>query len=202
MAPATNVNEMEPQEQAKSKQQGVKGEPPTVRKSAAGEKKEGAKPKHAQAVTVGIPLDGLSHVERDVPVDEPPALAPNSELKYIGKPTPRQDGRAKVTGEARYTADVRLPGMLFGRLLDAAVPHDRVLAIDTSAAERYPGVRAVHVIEHVLGNAELRDKSKETPSRYPIVRYAGQPLAGVAAISQDAADEAAALIEVRYETMP
>jgi xanthine dehydrogenase YagR molybdenum-binding subunit len=150
----------------------------------------------------GIPQTGVSKIERQVPIDEPPPLAANADLKYVGKPTARYDGVAKVTGRGKYTADVHLPGMLYARMLDANVPHAKITSIDTSAAEKYPGVRAVHVIQHVMGNAELRDPSKETPSRYPIVRYSGQPIAAVAATSQAAADEAAALIKVTYEPMP
>ena len=74
--------------------------------------------------------------------------------------------------------------------------------MDTSAAEKAPGVKAVHVIEHVMGSAQLRDPKLETPSNYPIVRYAGQPIAAVAATSQNLADDAAALVVVKYETMP
>ena len=191
-----------------SKQQALKGEPKPVRGAAHSEKSDekGHPPPpratRAQSVVLGIPQGGLSEVVRQVPLDEPPPLRPNAELKHIGKPTVRQDGRAKVTGAAQYTADIRLPGMLFGKLVNASVPHARVVAIDTSAAERLAGVRAVHVIEHVLGNAELRDKSKETASRYPIVRYTGQPVAGVAAVSQAIAGEAARLVKVQYEVMP
>ena len=58
------------------------------------------------------------------------------------------------------------------------------------------------MIEHVYGIAELRDPKQELPSRYPIVRYAGQPIAGVAAVSQQVADDAAKLVKVQYEPMP
>jgi xanthine dehydrogenase YagR molybdenum-binding subunit len=92
--------------------------------------------------------------------------------------------------------------MLYARMVDATIPHGRIVSIDTSAAEKVPGVRAVHVIEHVYGVAELRDPKLETPSRYPMVRYAGQPVAGVAAISQQIANDAAALVKVQYDTMP
>src|SRR5580704_1261575 len=105
-------------------------------------------------------------------------------------------------GTGKYTADIHLPGMLYARMIDATIPHGRILSIDTSAAEKVPGVRAVHVIEHVYGVAELRDPKLETPSRYPMVRYAGQPIAGVAAISQQIANDAAALVKVQYDTMP
>jgi xanthine dehydrogenase YagR molybdenum-binding subunit len=150
----------------------------------------------------GIPQNGLQHKEREVPQDEPPPLPANAELKYIGKPTERYDGPAKVMGKGKYTADINLPGMLYARMVDATVPHGRILSIDTSAAEKVPGVRAVHVIEHVYGVAELRDAKLEAPSRYPMVRYAGQPIAGVAAISQQIANDAAALVKVQYDTMP
>jgi xanthine dehydrogenase YagR molybdenum-binding subunit len=149
----------------------------------------------------GIPQDGLTTVTREVALDEAPPMPANTELKYIGKPTVRYDGAAKVSGKAKYTADVRLPGMLYGRMVSARVPHARVVSIDTSEAEKLPGVHAVHVIEHVKGNAVLRDEKLELPSKYPIVRYVGQPVAGVAATSQAIADEAAARVKVKYEPL-
>jgi xanthine dehydrogenase YagR molybdenum-binding subunit len=164
-----------------------------------------AKPETAtrtESFAWGIPQNGLQHKEREVAHDEPPPLPPNAELKYIGKPTERYDGPAKAMGKGKYTADVNLPGMLYARLVDATIPHGRIVSVDTSAAEKVPGVRAVHVIEHVYGVAELRDPKLETPSRYPVVRYAGQPVAGVAAISQQIANDAAALVKVQYDTMP
>ena len=160
-----------------------------------------ATPTRTDQFLFGIPQSGLSKVERQVPADQPPPMAANADLKYIGKATPRYDGAAKVTGRGKYTADVRLPGMLYARMVSANLPHAKINSIDTSAAEKYPGVKAVHVIQHVMGNAELRDPSKETPSRYPIVRYAGQPIAAVAATTQAAADDAAALIKVDYQPL-
>ncbi|MCU1249062.1 MAG: aldehyde oxidase [Edaphobacter sp.] len=166
---------------------------------------DSAKPETAtrtESFVWGIPQNGLQHKERQVAQDEPPPLPANAELTYIGKPTERYDGPAKAMGKGKYTADVNLPGMLYARLVDATIPHGRIVSIDTSAAEKVPGVRAVHVIEHVYGVAELRDPKMETPSRYPMVRYAGQPVAGVAAISQQIANDAAALVKVQYDTMP
>src|SRR5215469_3663602 len=117
----------------------------------------------------GIPQDGLSQKERQVPVDEPPPLPRNSELTFIGKPTPRWDGAQKVSGRGKYTADIQLPGMLYGCMIGAGIPHGRVTSIDTSAAEKLPGVKAVHVIEHTFGIAQLRDPNQELPSKYPII---------------------------------
>src|SRR5260370_25060567 len=164
-----------------------------------------AKPETAtrtESFVWGIPQNGLQHKEREVPQDEPPPLPANAELTYIGKPTERYNGPAKAMGKGKYTADINLPGMLYARMVDATIPHGRILSIDTSAAEKVPGVRAVHVIEHVHGVAELRDPKQEPPSRYPVVRYAGQPMAGVAAISQQIANDAAALVKVQYDTIP
>src|SRR6202789_2209664 len=159
-------------------------------------------PKRTESFVWGIPQNGLQQKEREVLLDEPPPLPPNAELTYIGKPTERYDGPAKAMGTGKYTADVNLPGMLYARMVDATIPHGRILSIDTSAAEKLPGVRAVHVIEHVYGVAELRDPKLEAPSRYPVIRYAGQPIAGVAAVSPQIADDAAKLVKVQYDTMP
>jgi xanthine dehydrogenase YagR molybdenum-binding subunit len=150
----------------------------------------------------GIPQDGLQQKEREVRQDEPPPLPVNAELTYIGKPTERYDGPAKAMGTGKYTADIHLPGMLYARMIDATIPHGRIVSIDTTAAEKLPGVRAVHIIEHVYGVAELRDPKLETASRYPVIRYAGQPIAGVAAVSQQIANDAAKLVKVQYDTMP
>ncbi|HZD77988.1 MAG TPA: xanthine dehydrogenase family protein molybdopterin-binding subunit, partial [Acidobacteriaceae bacterium] len=154
------------------------------------------------SVLFGIPQLGLTHVDRQVPLDEPPPLAANAALKYVGKPTVRYDGAAKASGRGKYTADIHLPGMLYAYVLGAEIPHGRILSVDTSAAERYPGVKAVHVVEHDFGGtAELRDPKEEAPSRYPIVRYAGQPIAAVAATSQAVAEDAVKLIQVKYDPM-
>ena len=158
--------------------------------------------KRTETFVWGIPQNGLQQKQREVQLDEPPPLPPNSELTYIGKPTVRYDGPAKAMGKGKYTADINLPGMLYARLVDATIPHGRILSIDTSAAEMLPGVRAVHVIEHVYGVAELRDPKLEAPSRYPVVRYAGQPIAGIAAVSQQIANDAARLVKVQYDAMP
>jgi xanthine dehydrogenase YagR molybdenum-binding subunit len=158
--------------------------------------------KRNDSFVFGIPQNGLEHKQRDVLLDEPPPLPPNSELMYIGKPTVRYDGPAKAMGTGKYTADVQLPGMLYARMVDATIPHGRIVSIDTSEAEKLPGVRAVHVIEHFYGGAELRDPKQEVPSRYPVIRYAGQPIAAVAANSQQIANDAAKLVKVQYDPMP
>lgn len=153
------------------------------------------------SMPVGVPGYTLREEERTIPASEPPILPVNKDLEFIGKPIERWDGHLKVSGKARYTADVQLPGMLYAKFVNANVPHARVVSVDTSEAERHPGVKGVHVIETILGNAELRDPSLEK-TKYPVVRYAGQPVAAVAATSPQAAEEAADKIKVRYEALP
>jgi xanthine dehydrogenase YagR molybdenum-binding subunit len=192
------------QTQQQKKSEGVKNEPKTVQKNAPDTGTSGQPETRSAELLIGIPgsAEGVTKIERNVPADEPPQLPPNSELKVIGTRVPRYDGPFKASGAAKYASDVHLPGMLYGRFVDATVPHAKIVSIDTSAAEKHPGVKAVHVVESVLGQAELEDKSKEVPSRYPIVRYAGQPIAAVAATSPTAALEASRLVKVKYEPLP
>ncbi len=147
----------------------------------------------------GIPGHNLSEVERDIPANEPSAWPINDKLKYIGKRIKRNDAVFKVTGTAKYTTDMRLPGMLYAKFLRAPVPAAKVLSVDTSAAESYPGVYAVHVLENLETGAESKNKDE---SRYPDIKFAGQPIAGVAAESLDIAEEASKLIEVEYKYLP
>ena len=83
---------------------------------------------------VGIAGVAMKEARRTTGVGEAPPLAINEKLKVIGKATPRLDGRQKVTGTAKYTADVKLPGMLFAKLVTAPHPHAKVKSIDTTAA--------------------------------------------------------------------
>ncbi len=150
---------------------------------------------------IGVPGYTLHDEQRTVPVSEPPVLPINKDLEYIGKSPERWDAQAKVTGRARYTADVQLPGMLYASFVNSNVPHAKVLSVDTSAAEKCPGVKGVYVIERLLGGAVLRNPALDV-SKYPIVRFAGQPVAAVAATSPQAAEEAAAKVVVQYEALP
>lgn len=150
----------------------------------------------------GIVGDRLTNVSREVPVDEPPPLAPNAALNVVGKPLPRLDAVLKVTGQARYTFDVQLPGMLYGRIVSSTVPHARIKSIDVEQARAYPGVRAIHILDRIAMNAQLRDKALEANERYPIVRYLGQPIAAIAATTPRAAEEAARLVRIEYELRP
>jgi CO/xanthine dehydrogenase Mo-binding subunit len=149
----------------------------------------------------GVPGYTLRDVQRQVPATEPPVLPINADLEYIGKSPARWDAHAKASGAGRYTADVQLPGMLYAKMVNSSVPHAKVVSVDTSAAEKVPGVKGVFVIQHVLEGAQLLNPALEV-SRYPVVRYAGQPIAAVAAIHPHIAEEAALLVKVQYDPMP
>ncbi len=120
----------------------------------------------------------------------------------IGQPTPRVEGQAKVTGATQYTADVVLPGTLWGRALRSPLPHARIVRIDTSRAQQVPGVHVVLTGADVRGiryGRRLFDVPVLAEDR---VRFAGERVAAVAAEDRDAAEEALALIDVEYEELP
>lgn len=200
------------QSQAKDVQGATKGESKQVQKDTkqTAEKKNTtspAKPTRSATLPAGISgavvhEDAVAGVKRLVPVDEPGPMPLNDDLKHVGKRVARVDGPLKTTGRARYTADVYLPGMLYGKMFSSNVAHARIRSIDTSEAEKYPGVKAVYVLNHLRDVAQVRDQSKETPSKYPIVRFAGQPIGGIAATSQSAANEAAKLVKIDYDVLP
>jgi xanthine dehydrogenase YagR molybdenum-binding subunit len=105
-------------------------------------------------------------------------------FEQVGKPRPRMEGPLKVTGRAKYTYDIKLPGMLYGRMIGAEIPAGEILSVDTSKAEALPGVKAVWVAD----------------SR--VVRFAGQDVAAVAAVSPEVAIDAARLVKVAYKEGP
>ena len=151
----------------------------------------------------GIAGVSVGEIERDVPVGEAPPLPPNDQLRVIGKPVPRINARAKVTGAARFTVDIKLAGMLHGRLLRSPHAHARIVSIDAKAAERHPDVRAVHVITDVVGRAVERvPEAAANAARVPRAPYVGVPIVAVAATTPEAAEAALGLIKVEYEVLP
>ena len=116
----------------------------------------------------------------------------------VGVSMPRRDLPEKLTGEAKFTADIRLPGMLHGKILRSRHPHARILAVDASAAARLPGVHAVLTPFDVPDGRVAPD----LPILNTKVRYVGDEVAAVAAVDEDTAQEALRLIEVSYEPLP
>ncbi len=114
----------------------------------------------------------------------------------------RVEGPAKVTGEARYTADVLLPGMIWGKVLRSPLPHAKIVSIDTREAEQMPGILAVLTakdLPDLLTGRLVYDMPVLAIDR---VRFIGEKVAVVAAEDPDMAEDALASIDVEYEEMP
>jgi carbon-monoxide dehydrogenase large subunit len=124
------------------------------------------------------------------------------EYTTIGQPTTRVEGQDKVTGALRYTADVALPGTLWGRALRSPLPHARIVRIDTSRAQQVPGVHAVLTGADVRGIRYGRRLFDVPVLAQDRVRFVGERVAAVAAEDRDVADAALLLIEVEYEELP
>ena len=127
-----------------------------------------------------------------------------SDYTIIGKRMPRVDSRAKVMGKALYTADLKLPGMLVGKIKRCPYAHARILNIDTSKAEALAGVEAVVTGKDTEGVKwgvfpYTRDQQFIQTDK---TRYIGDEVAGVAAVDEETALKALDLIEVEYEELP
>jgi len=123
------------------------------------------------------------------------------QYEYVGKSPIRLDAKSKVTGRAVYIEDIQLRGMLYGKVLRSTYPHARILSIDTSGAEKLPGVKGV-----VIG-ADLPFLHGESLVDEPFlardkVRYVGEGVAAIAAVDEATAEEALELIKVDYEELP
>ena len=116
-------------------------------------------------------------------------------LRVIGKPFRKVDATAKCTGEAKYADDIVFPRMLHAKLFRSSVPHARILSLDTSAAEKYPGVKAV-ITGKDLPKAYGAMPVSEDEHALAIdkVRMVGEPVAAIAAVDEDVATEALELI--------
>jgi CO/xanthine dehydrogenase Mo-binding subunit len=120
-----------------------------------------------------------------------------ADYTVIGISPPRSDAVEKVTGAARYVADIHLPGMLYGRILGSPYPHARIGRVNIEKALRLPGVKAV---------ATASDLPEPSGSERPVfarkkARFKGEPIAAVAAIDPGVAEDALDLIEVEYEPL-
>jgi len=104
----------------------------------------------------------------------------------LGKRISRVDGPVKVSGRAKYTYDIHRTGMLFGKVLRCPYAHAKVVSIDTSAAEKMPGVKAVYVVQDVGSE----------------IYWAGDDVAAVAAVDEPTAEDAIRKIKVEYQPLP
>lgn len=140
----------------------------------------------------------VSEILVDVPDIETPLWGNDAELDIVGHPTPRVDADKRVTGAAKYTSDIMLPHMLYGRILRSARPHAVVKSIDSTLAEKLPGVKTVISAFNTdpirwHGSSSLFDKT---------VRLVGDEVAAVAAVDEETAADALELIKVEYENLP
>ena len=134
-------------------------------------------------------------------------------LSVVGKNVRKLDAVEKAMGAATFTTDIYLPGMLYGKVLRSPYPHAKIISIDTSKAEQYPGVKAVICYKNT--SRVKFNTSASTVYTVPplepvydqyifdtVVRYVGDEVAAVAAVSEKVAEEALKLIEVEYELLP
>jgi carbon-monoxide dehydrogenase large subunit len=125
-----------------------------------------------------------------------------ADLKIVGTPVPRGEGSGKVSGQTIYAADVKLPGLLWAKILRSPYPHARIRRIDTTKAEKVAGVRAVLTGADVKGRLVGKQIRDMPVLCWDTVRFVGDRVAAAAAESVDAAEEAIHLIDVDYETLP
>jgi len=123
-------------------------------------------------------------------------------FSVVGKRVQRVEGFDKVTGDSEYIADIYLPGMLVGKVLRSPFPHARIRHIDTSKAEKLPGVRAVVTAEDTIKRPWGAFFADQYILSVGKTRYVGEEVAAVAAIDADTAEEAIDLIEVDWEPLP
>ena len=138
----------------------------------------------------------------------------SQKFAVVGRRLAQADTPLKATGAARYAADIKLPGMLVGKVLRSPYPHAKIKRIDKSKAENLPGVEAVITLEdtpRILYASSFRDLpmapsgSLQRADEYVLAdkaRYVGDAVAAVAAVDERVAEEALRLIEVEYEELP
>ena len=120
----------------------------------------------------------------------------------VGTSLPRQDGPDKVSGRARYTGDLALPGMLYARLVLSPYAHARILNIDTSAALSLPGVVAVFTAETLLMAGADPLSRVQCPLAQQEVWWCGHPVAVVIGETEASAEDGADAVEVDYDPLP
>ena len=123
------------------------------------------------------------------------------ELTAVGKRIPKLDAVDKATGRIQYIQDLKLPGMLYGKILYSKYPHAKIVHIDTSKAKKLNGVRSVLIGEDIPV-IKLGVYKDNRPLKAGIVRSYRDEVAAVAATDPEIADEAIDLIEVTYEAIP
>lgn len=130
-----------------------------------------------------------------------------SDYSVIGKRVPSIDGKIKATGEAKFTIDIQLPGMLYGKILRSPYPHAKIVKIDTEKAKRIKGVKAIITgVDIPKVKFGVFANHPDTMDQYGLAidktRYIGEEVAAVAAVDEWTAEEALEQISVEYEELP
>lgn len=147
-----------------------------------------------------VEIEGRTHEETVVIEEEEPSpWEEGRAFSIVGKSANRIDARERVTGSAHYTYDVTLPGLLHAAVLRSPHPHARISAMDTTKAAKLHGVRAILTHENAASIGWYSGVSKLFDTT---VRFVGEEVAVVAADDLDTANDALALIEVKYELLP
>src|SRR5262245_46331719 len=142
-------------------------------------------PKPKKKIRVPRVVNGVEQmVEIEVDAESGPGWGPNDKHILLNHRIPRVDGPLKAAGAANYTYDIRLPGMLYGRVLRCPHAHARITSMNIDAASAIPGVKAI----------------VKAPLEEP--RFSGAPVAAVAATTPEIADDAIHAIVVKYEVLP
>jgi CO/xanthine dehydrogenase Mo-binding subunit len=127
------------------------------------------------------------------------AWKPGAELRFVGRENSRIDGGERVTGRATFTADLQLPGMLYGKILRSPHPHAQIRRIETRRAEKLPGVWRVLSFKNI---PKIPFYGGQTLVFDETVRYVGDEVACVIAEDEEVCEDALKLIEVDYQIMP
>ncbi|HXD49881.1 MAG TPA: xanthine dehydrogenase family protein molybdopterin-binding subunit [Gemmatimonadaceae bacterium] len=149
-------------------------------------------------VTTKVEIEGREETKVvELPSRDPAPWTESAELTVVGQRVPRMDALEKVTGDARYTADIQLPGMLHAAIVRAGAPSGRVTTLDLSTALAMPGVRGAVTMD------DLPDVKLDGVRLFDLaVHYAAQPVAAVCADSLDVAERAARAVRVVVEPAP
>ena len=149
-------------------------------------------------ISTKVEIEGREETKiAELPDIEPAPWGDDAQLAIVGQRVPRMDALEKVTGRARYTADLHRPAMLHAAFLRAPVASGRVTRLDLARALALPGVRGALTSEDVAGVSHMG-----APLFDLAIHWAGQPLVAICADTPDLAMEACRLIALDVETLP
>jgi CO/xanthine dehydrogenase Mo-binding subunit len=137
-----------------------------------------------------------------VHADDEEGPVTSDQLRLIGTPFRRVDGRAKVTGQTRFADDLSFPRMVHMKLVRSTVPHAKIVSIDTSKASAMPGVVGLLTGDSMPDPFGILPVSQDEHALcIDKVRFVGDPVVAVAALTEDQAHEAALAVEVEYQSL-